>query len=117
MKAAAEDEKLVVYGSLAPGERHHHLLASLRGEWVRCSMTGVIRMHEGYKIYDTEGTAQIQALLFVSPDLPRYWRVLDDFEGEAYRRIIVSVDTAEGRITANVYADARNLRTTSEIRS
>ena len=111
------EERLVVYGSLGPGERHHHLLASLRGEWIRCSITGLLRMHEGYRIFSPEGTATIQALMFVSSDLPQYWRVLDDFEGDDYRRIIIPVEIATGQTTANIYADARNIRTTSEIRS
>ncbi|HEU4520956.1 MAG TPA: gamma-glutamylcyclotransferase [Thermoanaerobaculia bacterium] len=116
MKAEADD-KLVVYGSLAPGERHHDLLAPLHGEWRRCSITGVVRMHDGYRIFSPEGTARIQALMFVSSDLARYWRVLDDFEGDAYRRIVIPVETADGQTVANIYADARNFRTTSEMRS
>ena len=109
--------KLVVYGSLAPGERHEDVLAPLRGEWRPCRVTGIVREHAGYKILEWRQDAPaVAARLFISDDLPRYWNVLDEFEGEDYRRIVVPVQTDEGETLANVYVDRKRL-TGSEIRS
>ena len=90
------------------------MLKPLRGEWRRCTINGVLREHGGYKILEwrAEGPA-VDALLFVSEDLPAYWPVLDEFEGEAYERIAVPI---EGEGDAYVYVDRKRL-TGSEIRS
>ncbi|HUP46623.1 MAG TPA: gamma-glutamylcyclotransferase family protein [Thermoanaerobaculia bacterium] len=109
--------RLVIYGSLAPGERHHDVLAPLRGEWRRCRVRGILREHAGYRILEWRGDAPwVEALLFLSPELPRYWDELDAFEGEDYQRIVVPVETEEGETIANLYADRKRL-TGSEMRS
>lgn len=42
--------------------------------------------------------------LFVSDDLPDHWARLDAFEGDEYQRVSIEVDTAEGAVTAWIYA-------------
>ena len=47
----------------------------------------------------------IRAFLFISPDLSRLWRRLDDFEGLEYSRILAPFWTADGEVlVGNVYA-------------
>ena len=81
-------------------------------------MRGSISVRAGFNVFNwnPDGPA-IAALLFVSSDLPRHWPVLDEFEGDGYLRIVISADTSAGPVVANVYVDARNCRTGSEISS
>jgi len=37
---------------------------------------------------------------------PAYWKILDDFEGDDYRRILIRVVGSEGVEVANLYAAA-----------
>jgi gamma-glutamylcyclotransferase (GGCT)/AIG2-like uncharacterized protein YtfP len=108
--------KLIVYGSLAPGQSNHAMLASLRGEWHRCTIEGVVTMHAGYKMFRPQRGTIIAALLFISPDLPDRWNALDQFEGDDYRRVLITAETAVGPVVANIYAD-KNFATGAEIKS
>ena len=96
--------RLVVYGSLAPGEANHHVLSDIRGQWVRCFVTGTIRIVDGYRAltWDPDGPS-FQALLFVSAELPEHWATIDAFEGEGYRRIVIPARVDETEVMANVY--------------
>ncbi|MCK5439161.1 MAG: gamma-glutamylcyclotransferase [Gemmatimonadetes bacterium] len=102
--------RLAVYGSLAPGESNHRIVADLQGEW----FDGVVRGHLvdsgwasglGYPAlrWDPNGD-DVPAKLFVSADLPDHWDRLDAFEGDHYQRDLVTVHHP-GRETsvANIY--------------
>lgn len=116
--------RLVVYGSLAPGEPNHHIIEHLGGEWMPCEIRGVFGAWAGYRTFTwvPDGTS-MPALLLTSELLPAAWPSLDDFEGDAYRRILLPVEVEGRGIVANVYADAeresfaRNSRTDGEMRS
>lgn len=97
--------RLVVYGSLAPGERHHDAIGHLRGQWRHCTIRGRIDDSGEYRIFtpDEEGP-EIEALLFESADLPRAWAALDEFEGDAYRRTVVKARVGDDEVEATVYA-------------
>lgn len=45
----------------------------------------------------------VDVQLFESPDLPRHWARLDQFEGSGYRRVVAQVRTAEGEASAWIY--------------
>ena len=49
-----------------------------------------------------EGGEEIQGYLFSSDLLPDYWTILDEFEGEAYERVVTEVKLADKR-TAEAY--------------
>ena len=104
--------RLAVYGSLAPGRPNHHQLAALRGEWRAGRVRG--RLVEqgwgaamGYPglVPDKEGD-EIAVQLFESPDLPEHWTRLDAFEGDGYRRAVVSAQTDIGPVDAFIYVIA-----------
>jgi gamma-glutamylcyclotransferase (GGCT)/AIG2-like uncharacterized protein YtfP len=118
LAAAGSDNRLVVYGSLAPGEANHNVVAGLAGTWRPCVMTGTIAIHDGYRIFRwEEGGARIDAQMLISNELPANWRRLDEFEGADYRRVVIPVELDGKEILASIYVDARNVRTRSEIRS
>lgn len=98
------EERLVVYGSLAPGGANNFILARLGGSWHRCTIRGRMRIYKGFKAftYDPAGDTH-QAWLFTSPALPEKFPDLDDFEGEDYRRILIPVTVAGQEIFAYIY--------------
>ena len=103
--------KLVIYGTLAPGEVNHHVIADLEGTW----QDGVVRgeLHHvgwgaeyGYPAmrWLPRTDNEIPVKLFTSSDLPAHWPRLDEFEGDGYRRVLVPVER-DGAIiaVANIY--------------
>jgi gamma-glutamylcyclotransferase (GGCT)/AIG2-like uncharacterized protein YtfP len=105
------DCQLAVYGSLAPGQVNHHVLAHLPGNWVgRFVVHGNLQSKGwgavfGYPAlkWQPDGP-EVQVALFISQHLPMHWPRLDEFEGEDYRRILVPL-YHEGRFltVANLY--------------
>jgi gamma-glutamylcyclotransferase (GGCT)/AIG2-like uncharacterized protein YtfP len=103
-KESNPEENLIVYGSLAPGEANHFLLAGLEGEWYRCRIRGRLGNYRGFKSfrYDPHGPEH-PAWLFLSTELPRVLPELDDFEGEEYERIIIPARVGDRWVMAQVY--------------
>jgi gamma-glutamylcyclotransferase (GGCT)/AIG2-like uncharacterized protein YtfP len=110
----AASRRLAVYGSLAPGEANHHLIADLPGTWEEGVVTGMLRTRDtdpatAFPVLQWRaGGPPVPASLFVSDALPQHWARLDAFEGESYRRILVPVQSGDGALiaVANAYADA-----------
>lgn len=106
--------RLAVYGSLAPGEVNHYVIADLAGSWEDGIVTGLLAPADagsetGFPALRWRaGGPPVTARLLVSDALPANWRRLDAFEGPAYRRILVPVHAANGALlgVANLYADA-----------
>jgi gamma-glutamylcyclotransferase (GGCT)/AIG2-like uncharacterized protein YtfP len=104
-------QHLIVYGSLAPGGPNHGLVEDLPGEWMDGFVTGEL-LERGWSAamsypalrWCPEG-GEVPAHLFVSPDLPRAWRRLDEFEGLEYKRIWAPFWSGDGEMrVGNVYA-------------
>jgi gamma-glutamylcyclotransferase (GGCT)/AIG2-like uncharacterized protein YtfP len=107
--------RLAVYGSLAPGKKNHHVIAGINGSWRKAVLHGSLRNEgwgagEGFPGFLWDGTSTaVAAQVFSSHDLPHYWTMLDEFEGEEYRRILVPANIAGGEMEiCNVYALAKN---------
>lgn len=107
---AAAGTRLAVYGTLAPGQPNHRLLAGCRGSWTPGVVRG--RFHSsgwgatlGFPamVWDPDGEP-IAVQLLESPDLERHWPALDEFEGDEYLRVLVPVETERGVLVANAYA-------------
>lgn len=103
-------ERLAVYGSLAPGESNHDQLAGLSGDWSRGTVRGW-RVESGWGAAagypglrpDPDGP-EVAVQLFASPELAAHWTRLDAFEGDEYARVEIEATTAEGVVTAQIYA-------------
>lgn len=106
------DQRLAVYGTLAPGRSNHHELAGLQGEWCDGTVHGRLiaegwaatEGHPALFLDPQAGTIEVQ--LFTSADLPAHWARLDDFEGPGYRRTAVSVAIGDELVEAWIYAAA-----------
>jgi gamma-glutamylcyclotransferase (GGCT)/AIG2-like uncharacterized protein YtfP len=104
LETANPEERLIVYGSLAPGGPNAFMLAGLVGEWYRCLIRGHLGRCRGFKSfrYDAQGP-ELSAWLLSSAELPRVIQDLDDFEGEEYERIIIQARVGDGWVLAQVY--------------
>lgn len=98
------DQKLVVYGILAPGAPGEHILEEIGGDWQQCKIAGSIFSHEGLKYYkEYPEMSEINCRLFFSKFLPEGWASIDAFEGSNYNRILIPAKIADHWVVANVY--------------
>jgi hypothetical protein len=99
------ETRLIVYGSLAPGGANFFLLSGLVGEWHPCRIRGQLGVYRGFKSfrYDPQGPEH-PAWLLVSAELPSALPDLDDFEGEAYARLVIPAKVDDHWVMAQVYA-------------
>lgn len=104
------EERLAVYGSLAPGEANHGQVADLKGSW----RPGTVR---GWRTNSGWGAAagypglrpdpagpEVAVQVLTSPDLPAHWARLDAFEGAEYERVAIDVDLGGETVVAQIYA-------------
>lgn len=102
--------RLAVYGSLAPGELNHHVIADLTGSWRVGYVTGELYetgwgATSGYPgiRWDPEA-APVAVKLFTSVQLRFQWHRLDRFEGPEYCRVLAPVVDDRGVVrVANLY--------------
>jgi gamma-glutamylcyclotransferase (GGCT)/AIG2-like uncharacterized protein YtfP len=111
---------LAVYGTLAPGQPNHHVVAPLGGEWTDGVIEGELfpvgwAAALGYRAFRPHpGGAAVAVKVLAAPALAAAWPELDRFEGPGYRRILVPVfspgpgDARRLYTVANLYADAEN---------
>jgi gamma-glutamylcyclotransferase (GGCT)/AIG2-like uncharacterized protein YtfP len=104
MISESPEERLIVYGSLAPGGPNNFLLARLEGLWMKCVIRGRMGKYRGFKVFrfDPDGEEH-QAWLFNSPALPRKFPDLDEFEGHEYRRSLIPASVDGQEILAYIY--------------
>ena len=108
----SREHRLAVYGTLAPGRSNHHQVSDLGEEWIAGTVRGRL-VSEGWGVQmgypglvlDPEG-AEIAVQVLESSALPAHWARLDEFEGADYRRVAVSVVTANGELGAYIYVVA-----------
>jgi gamma-glutamylcyclotransferase (GGCT)/AIG2-like uncharacterized protein YtfP len=104
------NQRLFVYGSLAPGRPNEHILAPLGGTWQRATVRGHLKQQGwgaamGFPglVLDAAGE-EIPGLVFSSEHLASFWATLDDLEGEDYVRVQVDVALdGGGSVAAYVY--------------
>jgi len=106
---ADASRRLAVYGTLRPGEVNEELLAGM-GSWEPVRLRGRLATWHGYPIFtpafDGDPGEAVSAQLLTSVRLPSRYDALDAFEGPAYRRAIVVVETVNGLTLANCYIAA-----------
>ncbi len=110
------ENRLFVYGTLAPGQSAHHFLEDLQGTWQAGTIAGTLYPDgvgptAGYPAVDlAQADACVEGSLLTSEQLPQYWERLDAYEGEGYRRVRVLVSVAgDGQVEAYVYALDRDV--------
>lgn len=103
--------RLFVYGTLMPGRANHHLIEHLLGKWEEASCTGIL-VRDGWGdamgypaiIPDPKGK-DVLGYVLSSEQLKDNWAMLDEFEGDGYKRVVVSVTLKSGNtLDAFVYA-------------
>jgi gamma-glutamylcyclotransferase (GGCT)/AIG2-like uncharacterized protein YtfP len=111
---------LAVYGTLAPGQPNHHVVAPLGGEWTDGLIEGDLLPvgwgaalgYPGFRPRVGGDAVAVQVL--TASSLATAWPALDHFEGPGYQRILVPIFSTElgaGQVderrlytVANVYA-------------
>ncbi|KTF18378.1 gamma-glutamylcyclotransferase family protein [Pseudoalteromonas sp. H105] len=103
-------EKLFVYGTLGLGRPNEHILSDIGGTWEIASVRGILKdkgwgAEMGFPgIELNESGKEVEGFVFTSQHLAEHWASLDEFEGEAYQRVIAKVVLDNGRaIDANIY--------------
>jgi len=98
-------EKLFVYGTLGPNRPNAHILEDIGGYWETASVIGILKeegwgAEMGYPgiILDPTGN-RVEGFIFSSKHLSEHWKMLDDFEGDAYCRVITKVTLSDGSMT------------------
>jgi len=100
------DEKLVVYGTLAPGASNKSILEEIKGTWQECKIKGEISSHTGLKYFKWKpNRGEIDTKIFISKFLPDKLSNIDEFEGSMYHRILIPVKIEDYFVIANVYED------------
>jgi gamma-glutamylcyclotransferase (GGCT)/AIG2-like uncharacterized protein YtfP len=92
---------LAVYGTLAPGQPNHHVVAPLGGEWTDGLIEGdLLPMGWGAALgypgfRPRVGGDAVAVQVLTAPLLATAWPDLDRFEGSGYERILVPVFSTE----------------------
>ena len=103
----AADERLAVYGALAPGEARHYMLAPFRGAW----STGFVRGRMtatpfGLSVLELDPDGdRVPVHILHAPQLKSAWQGLSLIEGTGFTRLLAAVEDADGvKAVANIYA-------------
>ena len=97
-------ERLFVYGTLGPGRPNEHVLSAIGGSWEAAVVNGTLRAEGwgaavGYPgIELNEQGGEVEGFLFSSEKLSGHWVALDEFEGEAYERVLAEVKLKDGSL-------------------
>jgi gamma-glutamylcyclotransferase (GGCT)/AIG2-like uncharacterized protein YtfP len=103
--------KLFVYGTLGPGRPNEHVLRNIGGSWEGASVTGKL-YQEGWgasmgypAIVLAKDGVKVEGFLFSSDAIAAHWHELDEFEGDAYERVVAKVKRKDKSVVdAYIYA-------------
>ena len=104
-------QRLFVYGTLAPGRVNHSVIEHIPGEWRSATLKGKL-LDRGWGakmgcpgIVPCEEGDEVEGFILTSDRLSEHWAMLDDFEGEGYRRVSAIVRIENGQqVESFVYA-------------
>ncbi|XYQ53402.1 gamma-glutamylcyclotransferase family protein [Pectobacterium carotovorum] len=95
-------ESLFVYGTLGPGRPNAHILEQVGGTWQEGYVEGSL-LNKGWGaemgypgIVLNNSGQRVYGFIFTSENLKTHWDFLDEFEGDEYERVPVSVITSGG---------------------
>lgn len=99
------ENKLIIYGTLAPGKPNHHKMTHIKGEWKTAIIKGGKLESEGwgaelgfngFVLAEEKEQIDIPCYVLFSDNLSEHWKSLDTFEGEGYRRILANYELEDG---------------------
>ena len=105
-------KSLIIYGSLAPNAPNHSVVEHIKGNWEKGIIRGSIEMkgwgadlgYYGFR-HTRENQQEIKVFVLFSHELVANWKMLDDFEGNGYRRILTKYELENGQTGAGyIYA-------------
>jgi len=94
--------QLFVYGTLCPNKANAHILEQIGGHWAKASVRGVIHIldwgpDKGLTAIVLDSNENwVEGYVFSTEKLPEHWKMLDDFEGFQYQRVIADVKLETG---------------------
>lgn len=104
---------LIIYGSLAPGEKNHHIVAHIKGQWLNAKVFGSLENmgwganygYLGFRKASQTTPQEIPVHILISEELPQNWEYLDDFEGDGYQRVLCEYELNNGETSQGyIYA-------------
>lgn len=109
-------QRLFVYSTLAPGRANHKIMEGIPRSWEAATVRGTL-LQEGWGssvgypgIIPSEEGDKVEGFLFSSDHLAKHWSMLDNFEGEGYRRVTVTVRVnGTHNVESYVYALSRDI--------
>jgi len=90
-------EKLFVYGTLGPNRPNEHILKDIGGTWQDAKINGTLHdegwgANMGYPgIVLDNSPEEIDGFVFSSNNLCNHWKMLDEFEGIGYERVLSEI--------------------------
>ncbi|WP_454665950.1 gamma-glutamylcyclotransferase family protein [Acinetobacter calcoaceticus] len=102
--------QLFVYGTLCPNKANAHILEQIGGNWTKANVRGVIHIldwgpDKGLTAIVLDPKADwVEGYVFSTEKLEENWKMLDDFEGFQYQRVVTDVKLESGeQIKAWIY--------------
>lgn len=112
-------QRLFIYGTLAPSRANHKIMEGISGTWEMATLKGIL-LQEGWGvemgcpgIVPSEDGEEVEGFIFSSESLEDHWAMLDEFEGEGYERVPVTV-CVDGKYDVEAFVYALNQKTNSE---
>ena len=113
IKTYNPERSFIVYGTLAPGAPNHSVVEHIKGNWQPGIVRGTLENkgwgadmgYYGFTQTSIEKQKEIKVFVLFSDELIANWKMLDDFEGTGYKRILAKYELASGPIgVGNIYA-------------
>ena len=113
IKTYSPEKSLIVYGTLAPNAPNHSVVEHIKGNWQQGIVRGRLEKegwgaelgYYGFKQTSSEKQEEIKVFVLFSDELVANWQLLDDFEGNGYRRILAKYELQNGQTgVGNIYA-------------
>ena len=103
------DVGLFVYGTLQPNQPNEYLLKNIGGTFQKATVKGFYDKLGWGKTYGypavvlNDSGDTISGYVFTSNNLKNNWDLLDDFEGDGYKRVLTKVNMADELVDAYIY--------------
>ena len=113
IKNYSPEKSLIVYGTLAPNAPNHSVIEHIKGNWDKGLVRGSLEQkgwgadlgYYAFKHTSYEEEQEIKVFVLLSDELVANWQLLDDFEGNGYKRILAKYELKNGHIgVGNIYA-------------